>query len=470
MRRRRLLAVCAVLVALVAAGIAGEWVSEKWARWFAPELIRAVEASEPEFRITVGKNVHVSAARATKSHQGCTIAADAGTPARLFAASMVTPQGDDRGVVGYSSSDGGLTWELGVERLGRKPGEICCDEAAAFGPDGNLYLAHMRGRYKESADPADTEFLVSADGGRTWVEKGKIDGLVDRPQVTTDTSSGPFRGRIYCCANRLADARALAAVYASEDGAASLVLAGFPPRGVETIYNSNPVVLADGTVIAACHLLGHSASAAPRFPVFRSTDGGRNFTTVTPVQTEWRHPRFRSQSGTTAYPLLAADPGSSAFAGRLYCVWSDGPFILFASSTDHGDTWSGPVLLSEQTLLPDDSPPYYACIPAVAVNKLGHIAVLWYDRRGLPPEIVTPGARVKMAGYNLRLRASTDGGRTWLPSIQINETPGRGDPVDVRVWVGMAAAADGRFHPAWISDTSGTLQIWSAVISLEDAR
>jgi hypothetical protein len=461
-----------VLFLVGAAGV-GLWAWNSWEMWFAPQLTSAAMAADSKAHIVVGKTVHVSTARPNLMHQGCTIAADDSTPARLFAASMVTPPNRLPGVVGYFSHDGGASWQLGHERIGRKPEEGCCDEAVTFSAEGDLILAYMRvidqlppGREAESA----TVFLVSADGGKTWAERAAIQGIVDRPQITTDSGAGPYRGRLYCNANILVDRQNLAAVFASTDGAKNMTPASLPSC-TPTIYNSNPAVLADGTVLVAYHLLGQDALASPRFPVLRSTDGGRSFAAATPVRTLWRHPRYRSQSGTTLYPRLGADASNTQFAGRLYCVWSDGPFIMFSYTADRGGTWSGPTLLSEQVLQGDKTDDYYSGMPAIAVNKLGQIAVLWYDRRGLPPQQVVPtdtGKRVVMSGYNLRLRASLDGGSTWLPSVQVNETTGRGHPVDARHWVGMASSADGHFHPCWISDCSGTLQMWTANVSLEE--
>jgi hypothetical protein len=473
MRRRRwLLAGSALVLAGFGAVVAGvAWRDGAWEAWSAPELTRATDAPASPVRLVVGKNVHVSAGRPDTAHQGCTVAADPGDPRRLFAASMVTPRPDAAGVVGYFSHDGGASWELGCERLGRAPGEQCCDEAVAFGPGGELFLAHMRGRFgAPDAEFASTEVLASGDGGQSWAERAVVKGLADRPQLAADVTPGPFRGRLYCNVNLLAGGRNVAAVYASADGARTLTPADLPDPALPTVHNSNPAVLADGTLVVAYHRSGGNAASSPRIPVWRSTDGGQTFAAATPVRTVWRHPRARSTSGTTLYPRLAADAGSPGGAGRLYCAWTDGPFVLFSSSADRGDTWADPVLLSEQSLGADPLGDYYAGLPAIAVNPLGQIAVLWYDRRGLPPKAVGPGGVVRMAGYNVRMRASTDGGRTWLPSGQVNEVPGRGDPLEVRFWVGLAAGADGRFHPAWISDSSGTLQVWTAAVTLDGPR
>src|SRR6185369_1420429 len=120
---------------------------------------------------------------------------------------------------------------------------------------------------------------------------------------------------------------------------------------------------------------------------------------------------------------------STKFSGHLYCVWRDGhssdeSYILFASSSDAGATWSTPVILSEQPAGADAAAEYNADIPAIAVNKDGIVAVTWYDRRGLPRHVVGPGGVIPPApGYNARIRVSCDAGQTWQPSVQLNAIP-----------------------------------------------
>ena len=94
--------------------------------------------------------------------------------------------------------------------------------------------------------------------------------------------------------------------------------------------------------------------------------------------------------------------------------------------------------------------------PRLRVNKEGVVAVSWYDRRGLPKPAVGPGNLIPPAeGYDARLRVSCDGGKTWLPSVRLNQVPMTGQLIEARGWAGLAASADGRFHAAWIGDSTG---------------
>ncbi len=171
------------------------------------------------------------------------------------------------------------------------------------------------------------------------------------------------------------------------------------------------------------------------------------------------------------YPRLAADP-SSPNRGRIYCVWRDGhgadeSYILFACSRDGGTTWSIPVIVSEQPAGVGAGPDYSADIPAIAVNKTGVIAVTWYDRRGFPKHVVGPGGVIPPApGYDARLRVSCDGGQTWQPSVKLNAEAMKADRLEARHWMGLVAAADGRFHAAWIGDSTGRRQVWTTAIDV----
>ena len=135
------------------------------------------------------------------------------------------------------------------------------------------------------------------------------------------------------------------------------------------------------------------------------------------------------------------------------------------------------MVISEQPMEADVEAGYAAFVPSIAVNKDGVVAVSWYDRRGLPqsqrvPLEVTTGPYAGMNvthrvtdGWNVRLRVSLDGGATWLPSVQLNEQPSRGE-VEIGHTAGLAAAADGRFHATWIDSRTGTKQLWSAAIEV----
>jgi hypothetical protein len=168
------------------------------------------------------------------------------------------------------------------------------------------------------------------------------------------------------------------------------------------------------------------------------------------------------------FPQLAADTTSGKHRDRVYAVWTDRvaegrgePRIQFSYSKDKGRSWTEPQVLSEQA--PAGEQDYASYLPAIAVNKDGVVAVSWYDRRGLPKG----KHREFPPGWNVRLRASLDGGMTWQPSVRVNEKTGKAPYDQVRDTAGLAADAEGNFHPAWIDDRTGKRQMWTAAVKVE---
>jgi hypothetical protein len=209
--------------------------------------------------------------------------------------------------------------------------------------------------------------------------------------------------------------------------------------------------------------------------VVASRDGGDTIaaaTTVAPTTMSYDPVR-----GAGVDQGIAADIGHGPFANRLYVVWRAAKLgrsrIWFAYSSDGGRTWSPPVTV-------DDSPPRADSrtgpndfMPAVAVNDRGVVGVLWYDRRDHADDL----------GWYTRFTASLDGGDTFLPSVRVSSAPmsfsGRvraiseGSPsvyISSSIsnhTVGLAAGADGVFHPVWVDNRSGLPQLWTAAVHVD---
>ncbi len=457
------------------------------AAWFAlpeelfwPEL--RVAGVGPPVPIRIGENVQISKPHDQFPFDECVAAADPNRPNRLFAASMYWPHGDGQSIAGYLSDDGGATWVASLNPIADRPTkERLNDPTAAFGPAGELYFAHMRyehakadelgGRFIGTDGAGALDWLRLPAGGTTaWETTGRIARVIDRPWLAVDHSRGPHRGTIHCAASVSAPHW-----IRSADGGRTF---DFPPLSADsrvTPVPAQPVVLGDGTVLTAFRCLrdGQHVASKLRFQVFTSTDGGRTTRRAAAVGSLWKHPRHESNLGSLAgieCPQLAVDPGSGAFADRLYCVWSESvgqrresQRVILSRSCDRGGTWTDPVILSEHTLDPLQ-PDYAAFMPCVAVNKDGAVAVSWYDRRGMLPVPPPPGGP---RGWNVRLRVSLDGGETWAPSVQVNSAPAVG-PVEVGHTAGLVADAGGRFHPVWIDDRTGKGQVWTATVEVGD--
>jgi hypothetical protein len=137
-----------------------------------------------------------------------------------------------------------------------------------------------------------------------------------------------------------------------------------------------------------------------------------------------------------SYPSLAVDRSNGRYRGHLYVAWADnvgvyhsgqgysGPDILLVRSSDGGQSWCGPVRVSDDSwgAYPTGE---YQWQPSVSVDLAGNIDVVFYDRSE------TPGTPV----YRLRRARSVDGGQTFQASVPIADATSNlnNDGVDVPV-------------------------------------
>jgi hypothetical protein len=177
--------------------------------------------------------------------------------------------------------------------------------------------------------------------------------------------------------------------------------------------------------------------------------------------------------------------------------------VMLSYSSDKGKTWSPEQVIS------DDKPAKDPLVngpdnvtPVVAVNKDGIVAVAWYDRRDFEDNI----------SWNIRMRASLDGGETWSPSVKVTDKPSLFNGSETWIATGGAgggggggrggrggggadaersggpvislagrlsyanftfapghngaftADAAGGFHPAWIDYRNGLAQLYTATV------
>ncbi len=392
-------------------------------------------------KITVGPNVQISAARAGDPHSEPVIAADPKHAERLIAASHISWL-DTTGTksVAYVSFDTGATWSLSLERRDSTSGG---DAAVAYGPDGSALFATL----------ARWGLFRSRDGGHTWDPPSKAPPAYawDREYLVSDFTGGKYNGRVYMNSTVSVpwatdtsgpgfgggDKETAVALFTSLDGGTTWnnPIIRLVPRPEGILGMSNSVILSDGTVMT---LYGHRKPALPgegrggnargalaaRTPlpaanywldVITSTDGGESWNPAVHIGDYWMN---RPRSEGAVIPDIAVDPGSPLFKDRLYVVWSDfrtGRLeIMLSYSSDDGKTWSPEQVVSDDRASDDplvNGPDNVT--PTVAVNKDGVVAVQWYDRRDFANDI----------GWNIRMRASLDGGETWSPSVKITDKP-----------------------------------------------
>ncbi|MDB4873985.1 MAG: hypothetical protein JWM41_431 [Gemmatimonadetes bacterium] len=481
-------------------------------------------------QIVVGPNVQISAGRARDAHSEPVIASDPNHADRLLAAAHIAYH-DTVGTksIAYVSFDTGKTWSVSLER---RDSTITADAAVAYGVDGSAFFATL----------ARWGMFRSRDGGRTWDPPTKTPPAYgwDREYMVADFSPGKYHGRVYMNSTVsvpwVSDSSPAGfggtqkenavALFTSTDGGSTYgnPIVRLAPRPEGILGMSNSVVLSDGTLMT---LYGHRKPAAnavgggargglaARTPlpaanywldVITSTDGGETWNTANRIGDYWMN---RPRSEAAVIPDLASDPGSVHFKDRVYVVWSDfrsGRLeIMLSYSSDKGKTWSREQIINDDRASADplvNGPDNVT--PVVAVNKDGVVAVAWYDRRDFEDNI----------SWNIRMRASLDGGETWTPSVKITDKPslfggmsetwvaaaggggggggrGRGGADTARsggAVVSLAgrlsyanftfapghngaftADAAGAFHPAWIDYRNGMAQLWTATVRVTGA-
>lgn len=465
--------------------------------------------------IEVGRNVQVSSGRADEAHYEVLLSAEPTNPGYLLGSSMTVPKGPGHRMfdtVVYASTDGGATWK---ETLHVGEGWQVADPTCAFGPGGAAYVTFLIPGDPETRKASRMVFYRSSDYGFTWAEPLALP-LIDREYLTVDHSGGKYAGRIYLHGTghvnsiapeggkRVSDID----IFRSLDGGKSFVgpakLAAME-EGHVVEGMGNGVVLSDGTFIAVTGELLQEKNYFQRPPfnpigrilAITSEDGGETYGPARKIN-DW-FVNFDHKVTSGLVPVVAADTSSGPFKDRVYVVWPDlrnGRLqVLLSYSSDKGKTWSAPVVASDEPGNPDDTDAPDSGMPTVAVNAAGVVGVMWYDRRDNADNL----------GYWPRFAASLDGGMSFLPSVRISE--GRSDlsdlkriplysapgsrgggsfvgasktaPLSLMLGVGLmifsgghtsglAATADGVFHPLWIDNRSGISQVWTTSIKVRE--
>jgi len=464
-------------------------------------------------RIIVGPNVHVSSAHANLPLGEIWLSADERDQNHLLGCGIVySPEENRRWTALYLSTDRGKTWKMTLET---KKWPDTGDPACAIGAGGLAHHIAIATRYPE---PYVLALYRSTDGGGTWQERPPISMKhqgVDRESMVADQTGGKYNGQVYIVGEssvRTTDGSRPPTngmgMWVSTDSGKSFPshLKMVSPDRRYTLGVGNSVVMSDGTVATVFGELKNSTGqgteknrpdyAMAILSVFTSADGGESINSASKVDDYWM---TWPPTPASATPAIAVDPGSAAFKDRLYVTFSDERSgrsqIFFSSSSDKGKTWSRPIVISDDSAWSNGKGPNHF-MSSVALNKSGVVGVTWYDRR----------EHLDNLGWDIRFRASLDGGETWLPSVKVSEKPNlwtdntflftqasvtgggtggytRQDPpvpgplsvsVGLQVrqffagdYANLVADAGGQFHAFWIDNRTGKPQIWTAPITVD---
>lgn len=319
--------------------------------------------------------------------------------------------GGAQGTLAAYSFDRGVTWtEVNIPFTrcsGGAPGSTgdfarASDPWISFGPDGAAY--YMALVFNTENGENGMAVAKSVDGGVTWsqpivIRQSNAKGAKARAAFHDKNSltADPFDPNlVYATWTIFRQNTTTMVVARSTDGGLTWGPArpvnGFevvnPPQQVRFRQGAQIVVLPDGTLVNAFFReisdpQGGGVVTGIEQAIFRSLDQGMHWERLdTTVAQFLPSGGFDVELGIPvrdagALPDIAVDSNT----GILYVVWQDGrlsPFglsnILLALSTDRGDSWQGPVAIT-------NSPTNQAFLPAVAVTENGTIGVLYYDFR-----------------------------------------------------------------------------------------
>jgi Ca2+-binding RTX toxin-like protein len=372
-------------------------------------------------------------------------------------------------------------------------GEICAG-FNDFGPNGLSGFARSTnfgatwtdlGGLNESGDPvlayheaSDTYFYASLGNTRIRVNRS-TDGcqsfgaavnasqniagttLADKPWIAIDNNGGANDGNVYLCFTRFFGGGSELRVMRSTDGG--------------NTYVNEQILGANGTAPFGCNVQvgsdgGVNVTWARRDTddiVFaRSTDAGVSYGAQVTVNTAatrepgtdtivacggQNRPTLTGNIRMLHQAWMATDTSGGPNDGNLYIVWASDPAgtpdnsdVFFSRSTDDGASWSAMAQLGGGGGATDQFE------PNVAVNDVGDVAVVWYDRRN-------------DAANNLNIDVytafSSDGGATFQPIIRVTDVSFGVPPLNpnfnpgaAQCYMGEYIAIDGagtRFYYMW---------------------
>jgi hypothetical protein len=303
------------------------------------------------------------------------------------------------------TTNGGLNWTFpGV----LTPGVFRSDPVLATDADGRFYYLSL-----QTTPNYFCELWRSTNGGVTWSNLGSAFGG-DKAWFTIDRTSGPGRGNIYHACSPWANYSGLETnmfTRSTTGGASWMQPIGVPGSPYWGTLDVGPegelfVVGADYNVdFTVCR--STNAQHAAQTPVFELSR-----TVVLGGYLDFQVPAI-SPAGLAGQPWIVVDKSIGPTRSNVYLLCSvtmtnGNPMnVMFARSTNGGDTWSAPLRLN------DDAPNQgaYHWFGSLSVAPNGRLDACWNDTRH----------SVSNNLYSeLYYTWSDDGGVTWAPNRAVS--------------------------------------------------
>lgn len=192
----------------------------------------------------------------------------------------------------------------------------------------------------------------------------------------------------------------------SADGGQTFIDLGRVPPNSRSVGFSDPSLGVDSKGVfyfANIHQIPGPRSNQSFMGLAKSTDDGKTFSAAVLISgTGPTDVHFQDKE------LIAVDNSGGRFDGNVYMAWTefspDGPRILFVRSTDGGETFSAPMVLSDDLSVQGATP---------AVGPNGEVYVIWLSLD---------------SGRSLKIRRSDDGGVSFGPAVTAAQLARTADP------------------------------------------
>ena len=387
----------------------------------------------------------------------------------------------------YYTTDGGKSWHDDGILPGYQAYDTVSDISFAYSRSGLAYAAVLGCTPKNCNSLTSSGIFVSRsnDGGKTWDDPASVfvdtsgDALMDKPWITVDQTTGPYKGTVYVAWNLdgpSAEAQdpdaanrprqtpespdsGIAVARSTDYGRTfSAPVIVYPFDETHFALGATPVVDPAGNLYIA-FWVDHQTVSGPQYSMqfVRSTDGGQTFSApakaasgVVTLPSQLPNRTFR----TFSLPAFAASPHD----GALVLAWADyrnhDADILEVHSTDHGKTWSSPVRVNHDRLR--DGKDQF--MPALAFAPNGVATCSWFDRRRDPNDALV----------DEYIAQSRDDGKTFGKNLRVTQKswdPAIGAPLDhdaqgetfIGDYQGLAVD-NNQVHPLWNDTQNGASQ------------
>lgn len=368
----------------------------------------------------------------------------------------------------YLSTNGGYNWTGTDVCNGQAANNHGGDPGVAIDKNGVFILTHIGltfiGVYGH----------YSTDNGSNWSVSYQITNQTPEDKGTTisdNDPSSPYYGNVYTAWVKFISPYPVTFSYTSNSGLNWSSPASINPNPPSRCSGSEIKVGIGGKLLCAW------STVTSTTPFYENNAG---FGYSTDAGTTWNINQSiftmngiggllpeKSNIRVNGIPRMAIDLSGGPRNGWIYIVTNEknlspagsDPDIVFHRSTDGGLTWSQGIRVN-QDALNNGKIQYF---PAICVDELGGIDVLYYDDRNTTSD-----------SAQVYLSRSKDGGNTWQ-DFQVSSHTFKPKPI-----IGFSsqyqgdfisiATKNGKLNAFWMDDYSpdynGIYQIWTSVINL----